>query len=374
MRWRLCCGVLFAFSCANTGLAGEHPVPPGGHWANEHLGTWRPDRPDYGFEFATVTHAGNRASDLRERPAISVQYWPSLGKVDYEYRISTTEVTASQWEPFFHAIRPQWTAAGGSPFGLLNEHMELSESHPSGFEVSPGEARSAIRVNWQLQARYCNWLHNGAPDAADATAETFTTGAYDLPWGAGAPDIPIADIPLTHNKGARYRLPTMDEWIKAAHYDPDRYGEGEEGYWVYHGGQDSPLNPGLPWEGGETGAGPSAAFGGIDVDNEAIPVAAYDVTSPWGLYDTSGQEPEWTETPGALVFLDGTILPEYRYTLGESILNYGPFADGLDDILLLSAVGNQAGAARGFRIVSLIPSPGAGGVLLLAAIAMSRRR
>lgn len=366
--------LLLAAAIASSAYAGQDPVPPGGHWANEHLGNWRPDKPHYGFEFVTITHAGNRAADLSERPPISVQYWPNLGKVDYEYRISTTEVTAGQYEPFFHAIRPQWQAAGGSAFGLLNDHMGISATHPSGFQVHEGKERSAIRVEWQIAARFCNWLHNGAPDAASTTADTFTTGAYDVPWGNGVPELPDAAIPLTHMKGAKYRMATMDEWIKAAHYDPNRYGEGVEGYWVYHGTSDVPLIPGLPWEGGETNAGGTEAFGGVDVDRESIPVAAYDVNSPWGLFDTSGQEREWTETPGALVFIDGTILPEYRYRFGDSILNYGPFYDGIDDVLLSNVVGGHSRSWSGIRLVTAIPSPGAGGALLLGAMMLSRRR
>src|SRR5690606_36419185 len=109
---------------------------------------------------------------------------------------------------------------------------------------------------------------------------------------------------------------------------------GEEGYWSWMGAQNEELTPGLPWEGGETSAGPGEAFGDF-VELKGIPVAAYDVTSPWGLYDTSGQETEWTESPGALVFFDGEPLIENRYILGSSFENSAlALHDPIDGMLM----------------------------------------
>src|SRR5690606_38351242 len=86
-------------------------------------------------------------------------------------------------------------------------------------------------------------------------------------------------------------IPTLDEWLKAAHYDPNRYGEGEEGWWIYSHRSDDPPIPGPPGE-GETSAGYRLPqFRHFD-----IPLGAYpDTLSPWGLLDVTGGTEEWTE-------------------------------------------------------------------------------
>lgn len=354
-------------------LAGTVPQPPGGHWANEHLGAWRPDQPDFGLEFATVTHPGNRPANASERrfPQSTTVLKPDLGRVDYAYRISTTEVSASQWLPFFFAILPHYQAVGGSGLDdvLQSEHIELGG--PLGFELERGAERSAVRVGWEFAARYCNWLHNGAPTGADATLEVFQTGAYDMP--ALSPNADQAQMPLTRNADARYWLPTLDEWVKAAHYDPDRYGEGQEGYWLRMGGQDEELVGGLPWQGGKTTSGDPFPFP-EGTDPDTIPVAAYGVTSPWGLFDTSGQESEWTETAGAFFGYEDQN-PEFRYVVGSGNTTPSFFFDTIDGHIFASPLGDLIGATTsGFRIASAIPSPAAGGVFLLGTMHAARRR
>lgn len=366
-----CSSAAALLACASCALGGSNPMPPGGHWANEHLGNWRPERPDYGLEFATVTHAGNRGANASERfdPGISQKFWPTLGSVDHEYRISTTEVSANQWLPFFLAFLPRYVESGGSALDgrLGSEHLTFAGMPVWG--VKPGEGRSAVRVGWEFAARYCNWLHNGAPTGPDVPLEVFQSGAYDMPALTG-PNFDPNQLPLTHSEGAKYWLPSVDEWVKAAHYDPDRYGDGQEGYWLRMGQQDEPLTPGLPWEGGQTSAGPG-------IDTSMIPVGAYgDVVSPWGLYDTSGGETEWTGDIGVNYFFGGDIVAENRYVLGTGLYSTSSFfSDPTDGLLVqLFAGANIGGTPAGFRIASLVPSPCAAGVLLAGVTMTVRRR
>lgn len=377
MKLKPCVCVSSVFVCSGVAFAGvpQNPVPPNGVWANAHLGQWRPDQPDFGLEFATVGRPGNRGALASERvvPGASMTRWPELGRVEYEYRISTTEVSASQWLPFLQAFTPRFVAAGGS-FTEPNLASECVRVDPvtGAATILAGHERSAVRVGWAFAARYCNWLHNGAPTGPDVPVEVFLSGAYDMPALTGPASF---DYPLEASEGARYRLPTVHEWIKAAHYDPDRYGEAEEGYWLRHAGQDDPLTPGLPWQGGQTSAGPNSAFG---VVRDAIPVGAYEgLMSPWGLYDTSGGETEWTGDPG---ILPGNVLDaQRRYILGTA--STGAFTnpsiyDATDAILAETLFGPSVdGWIAGFRIVSVIPPPGAGCVIMLGGcLVLSRRR
>lgn len=364
-----------ALACATSSaaLAGlPNPVPPGGSggWANQHLGNWRPEQPDYAFEFATITHAGNRAATREERyqPDESLNIFPNLGRVDYQYRISTTEVTANQWFPFVQTFTPHFVKAGGGFTDTRLTSESVLVDPQTGFaSIREGEGRSGVRIGWQFAAMYCNWLHNGAPTGSDVAVEVFTTGTYDMPAALTGPA--SFDLPISRSEDARYWIPTVDEWVKAAHYDPNRYGEGQEGYWLRMGGQVDPLNPGLPWEGGETSAGPEEAFGFTNQD--AIPVAAYaDITSPWGLFDTSGQESEWSETVGTRF---GGIAVDKRYLLGSN--SFGSlWYDTIDGAITDAPTGFSLAASVGFRIASVIPSPGAGTVVAFGALLAARRR
>jgi hypothetical protein len=93
--------------------------------------------------------------------------------------------------------------------------------------------------------------------------------------------------------GALYFLPTYDEEIKAAHWDPNRYGPGHGGYWRYKNKTDAPGTPGAP------GAGTTSAGYWTDENINAgwfVPLGAYtNQVSPWGLFDTSGGAQEWNE-------------------------------------------------------------------------------
>ena len=89
---------------------------------------------------------------------------------------------------------------------------------------------------------------------------------------------------LTHNPNARYWIPTLDEWMKAVHYDPNRSGPGQGGYWMYPNSSDTSPIYGPP--------GTGQANAGFTLPGNA----QYDILlglpirdrSPWGLLDTAG--------------------------------------------------------------------------------------
>jgi hypothetical protein len=150
----------------------------------------------------------------------------------------------------------------------------------------------------------------------------------------------------TRSPGARYWIPSLDEWLKAVHYDPNKNGPGQGGWWESPNGTDVPLIAGPPGI-GQTSAG--------DFDWPTypgdIPLGSYsDVLSPWGLWDVSGGAAEWTEETeaGPLHWtrgLDGS----YAGATGLSVL-----VDRADTFNISPP---QVPGWAGLRIASAVPAP-----------------
>lgn len=166
----------------------------------------------------------------------------SFGSVDYEYRIGKFEVTIGQYAAFLNSV------ATSDPYGLYNTNMAsdlevagitrsgisgsfaYTTTGPSGSKptgASSPENRPIVYVSWFDMARFCNWLHNGATNGADTE-----TGAYTL---NGATNGAAA----ARNADAKWRIPTENEWYKAAYY---KGGGTNAGYWAYATGSTNAPN------------------------------------------------------------------------------------------------------------------------------------
>ena len=77
------------------------------------------------------------------------------------------------------------------------------------------ENKPVVNISWSDMARYCNWLHNGQL----STYASTLSGAYSDVFTVS-----------TANANAKYRLPTEDEWYKAAYY---KGGGTNAGYWTF---------------------------------------------------------------------------------------------------------------------------------------------
>lgn len=284
------------------------------------------------------------------------------GRVDYEYSIGKLEVTTAQWVEFLNAAldRP---ANDRIPYVAVPDFWGGAETFspiPGGrrFAVRPGQGLLPVGdITWRMAAVLCNWYSNDK--RMDRAA--FLNGAYDTSTFGFVGNI-FTDQ-LTHNVGAKYWIPTWDEWLKAAHYDPDRNGDGQGGWWVYSNGTDVPLISGPPGVG-------QANFGFTD-GAFTIPLGAYPQTqSPWGLLDVAGGTGEWTED-----VLTGGFGIRWRrwegsYWLSGSGIVDAVFTEGGDDFPHIADYRN------GFRIASSVPAPGScilgAGVFLM--IGCTRRR
>ncbi|HYF14143.1 MAG TPA: SUMF1/EgtB/PvdO family nonheme iron enzyme, partial [Phycisphaerales bacterium] len=237
------------------------------------------------------------------------------------------------------------------------------------FTTTPQSAAlPAGNISWRMAAMYCNWLHNGKA----ANREAFLSGAYDVSTFTYESSGAFNDQ-LTRSPGARYFIPSWDEWLKAAHYDPNRQNpDGTTGgWWLYSNSSDQPFIAGRPGVG-------TANFGWDEFDYPgqspfAVPLGAYTgVTSPWGLYDVAGAAAEWTEEA---VYRPGFDLPSFRTYEGS---RWGIPSVGLPDHVGVwrgDEFPSLSTYDLGFRVAASIPSPAGWGVALgLALITTVRRR
>ncbi|WUH92034.1 hypothetical protein OG900_19225 [Streptomyces sp. NBC_00433] len=275
----------------------------------------------------------------------------TVGGVAKPYEIGRLEVTVGQWVAFLNTADPT-----GADRRDLYDETESGTAWPryGQIDLDAGAARGhhyAVAhpewtdkpygfANFLRAARFANSLYNGRLlSKRTTTAGGFDQVAYTVRLSAsterGMYDLARPDATRTRSTG--FVLPSQDEWIKAAYYDPN--GGGTYSYWKY------PTNPGTFGDGDATAPAPTVldpATG--DVTNAATqPLASYHAsdlpaptwcpaevppadcstvnplgldpatygriyqgslstvgqartTSPWGTLDQGGNAVEWTDT------------------------------------------------------------------------------
>jgi formylglycine-generating enzyme required for sulfatase activity len=222
------------------------------------------------------------------------------GSVSYSFRMGKTEVTNAQYVGFLNAV------AATDSYGLFSAFMDTQTNGGIARSGSPGSYTYSVKpaalggayaygnkpvvyVSWSNAVRFANWLHNGQPSGLQ-TASTTEDGAYTLNGAVSN----IALSVVSRNPGARWWLPSEDEWYKAAHYDP------VAGlYYDYPTGSDSTPNNNLPTS--DTGNSANFYDGEFALGNGfAYPftdVGAYTLSaSPYGTFDQGGSVWEWSDT------------------------------------------------------------------------------
>ncbi len=306
--------------------------------------------PDYGYQWATIGDAGNRHTNDQEAPGVFGLGGIHVGGVDYEYRMATTEVTVGQHLEFVQAYMPIYFANTGDNFGRtsftgLSIRATPEIAHIRG-DIS---ARAPTNMSWEYAARFVNWLHNGKVNEEWA----FETGVYDTSTFTQNPD-GTWNHQATHNPDADFWIPTSDEWVKAAYWDPEK-NNGEGGYWRFQ--NSSNIEP-LPFVERN-----NALFAEPLMDVGSFP----DVQSPWGILDMAGGQWEYTET------IAGSF-PRDRLTGGSNFrqTTYGDiFSMDIIGSLILTSTTSSSG---GFRLASRVPSPGVSLSFLTLCLLTQRRR
>ncbi|MCC6322750.1 MAG: SUMF1/EgtB/PvdO family nonheme iron enzyme [Phycisphaerales bacterium] len=315
-----------------------------------------------GIDFVRIGAVGNAPWPGNGQP---VDRAIGRGGVSYEYSIGRLEVTTAQWVEFLNAAldRP---AGDSIPFISVPQFWGGASAPPMNpegqrFRARPGQELYPVGdITWRMGAILANWYHNGK--SLDRAA--FLNGAYDVST-FGFVGNRFTDQ-LAHHPDARYWIPTWDEWLKSAHYDPNKVnGDGTTGgWWVYSNGTDTPL------QGGPPGVG-QANFG-FSTGAFSVPLGAYAATtqSPWGLLDVAGATSEWTEEVFDFGFLvrphDGS-----SWTLSQSFQAVdGVFAVAGSDFPHIADFSN------GLRLASSVPAPTTGipGAAVLFILGCLRRR
>ncbi|MBL9001115.1 MAG: SUMF1/EgtB/PvdO family nonheme iron enzyme [Phycisphaerae bacterium] len=307
-----------------------------------------------GIDFVTIGAPGNPAYS---GPDVN-NLVTGRGGVEYEYRLGRTEVTTAQWMEFYNAFY------GRAPFltapvrwGAVDRGAGASPRFTLSQTIPDAGLLPVSGPSWRTSAMFCNWLHNDKRTDLHAVMN----GAYDVStFGSNGQ---VFTDQAAHHPDARYWIPTLDEWIKGAYYDPNHGGLGIGGWWWRSvNGSNTPLIYGPPGQG--------QANADFDLPNGGhyrIPLGAYpDTVSPWGLLDVAGATREHLET---LFVVDGI---RYRFFHGSHWTSgdgggdviYGMGADfpGLPDLF------------TGFRIATVVPAPSAYLGVFLGLGALSARR
>lgn len=152
----------------------------------------------------------------------------SYGAVSYTYAIGTYDVTLTQYTEFLNAVAKTDTYGLYNPSLATDLHVAgISRSGSSGsyiYAVIGDGQRPVTYVSWFDSARFANWLHNGQPTGAQNNSTT-ESGAYNL---SGDTTSGLEN----RNAGAQFWIPSVNEWYKAAYYDPNKGGPGVGGYWL----------------------------------------------------------------------------------------------------------------------------------------------
>jgi formylglycine-generating enzyme required for sulfatase activity len=276
-----------------------------------------------------------------------------VGSVKHSYGIGQLEVTVAQWVAFLNTVDP----AGRNRHHLYSStesatawpkygQIDFSASAARGRHYAVASPEWADKpygfANFLRAARFVNSLYNGrllAKRAGAGGGFRYVTYRVRLSRRTERGMYDMRRRATTRGHKAGFVLPSQDEWIKAAYYDPD--GEGKYSYWKY------PTNPGVfetedeaasapkpttldPTTGDVTNAStqplatfrasgapaPSwcpAAVGaeacanvnpfGIDpvtyaeiYQGSLSTVGQAKTTSPWGTLDQGGNVVEWTDT------------------------------------------------------------------------------
>ncbi len=215
------------------------------------------------------------------------------GSVHYAFRIGQCEVNNSQYAQFLNVVDP----GGSNNLQLYSAQMAVSaRGGITNTAAATTGAHYSVRSNmgdkpvnfvsyWDA-ARFVNWLHNGqGPGGTES-------GAYDLP------SLYPTNATVARQPGARYFLPSEDEWYKAAYFDG-----GLKQYWLYPLRTNAAPRVALCDSAGAISNGANAvvnyalgaAWNGVTGTVTTVGSAGAGSATFYGALDMAGNVYEWNE-------------------------------------------------------------------------------
>jgi formylglycine-generating enzyme required for sulfatase activity len=255
------------------------------------------------YELVPVRDAGNTADAT------------GYGAVPYEYYIGKYEVTIGQYAAFLNAV------AKTATYGLYNANMSTDANYAGisrtgvsgsyaynvigpfgGVQIPQATAsnRPISWVTWFNSARFANWMSNGQPTGLPG-ATTTENGAYALN-GRVSGTAPSVNL-INPNTGSvpLYRIPTEDEWYKAAFYKGGGTGAG---YWAYatqsNSAPGNTIGSGLNQANYYAGDYAVTQSTGFPFNQNVLADVGAFAGSPsaYGTFDQSGSVYEWNDLLG----------------------------------------------------------------------------
>lgn len=258
----------------------------------------------FSIEFVAIGDPGNPADTTGDpNPA---------GRVDYLYWIGKYEIS----EDAIRKANAQ-SALDGDPLDITIDER--------------GPRMPATRVSWFEAARFVNWLNE---DKGATPAYKFDASGEFRLWAPG--DLGYDPANPFRNTQARYFLPSVDEWYKAAYYDPVT-----KSYFDFPTGSDDPPIPVA------SGTDPgTAVWNQLDGPADAHLAGG---ESPFGTVGQGGNVLEWEETARDL---ENTNVAEVRGVRGG---DYVPSITSLDlsSSFRNASLPNFEPTNVGFRVASI---------------------
>ena len=286
----------------------------------------------FNMEFVAIGNAGN-ADDTTGNPTVA-------GKVDYAYQMGKFEVSEDMITKY------------NANFGTANSLAITKDTR--------GVNKPATSVSWNEAARFVNWLNTSSNFQA---AYNFTTNGVNdnialwtsaQAWQTGGKN-------LFRHKDAHFWLPSMDEWYKAAYYDPTANG-GMGGYFNFPNGSDM-----APMAVASGTAANTAVYNGQSGPADIMSAGGL---SPYGIMGLGGNAYEWEETAFSLNNSSGSSARGIR---GGNWAGLG--SNNLSSSIRFSDDPANEFVSVGFRVASLssdavaVPEPSS--LIMFSTMALS---